>query len=124
LYRTAGHRTLEDVPALLAAANAFVLSSRWEGLPMVLLEAAAQRLPIVCTDVGGCREVARPDLGAVLTRTDPHDLARGMLKVMELPPEEQARIGQDLRNLVWSEFDIEAIGGRWEELYASLLASR
>ena len=59
-----------DVPSLLAAADGFVQSSEWEGLPMVLLEAAAQRVPIVSTDVGGCREVARPDLGAILTGED------------------------------------------------------
>lgn len=111
-----------DVPALLAAANAFVLSSRWEGLPIVLLEAAAQMLPIVCTDVGGCREVARPELGAVLTRTDPADLARGMLRVMDLAPEERARTGHRLWELIQSQFDMDAVVGRWEELYASLLA--
>lgn len=110
-----------DVPALLAAANAFVLSSLWEGLPMVLLEAAAQRLPIVCTDVGGCREVARPELGAVLAHPDPADIARGMLRVMDLTPDERARTGTDLRNLVRSEFDMDAVVVRWEELYASLL---
>jgi glycosyltransferase involved in cell wall biosynthesis len=113
-----------DVPALLAAANSFVLSSRWEGLPMVLLEAAAQMLPIVCTDVGGCREVARPELGAVLTRTDPVDLASGMLRVMDMTPDERAGTGSDLRNLVRSEFDMDAIVGRWEELYGTLLARR
>jgi glycosyltransferase involved in cell wall biosynthesis len=115
--------TRRDIPALLAAANGFVLSSRWEGLPMVLLEAAAQMRPIVCTDVGGCREIARPELGAVLTRTDPADLARGMLQVMDLTPEAQARTGQHLQNLVRTEFDIDAVVGRWEELYLSLLAT-
>jgi glycosyltransferase involved in cell wall biosynthesis len=111
-----------DVPALLAAGNAFVLSSRWEGLPMVLLEAAAQALPIVCTDVGGCREVARPELGAILARTNPIDLARGMLRVMDLAPAERARTGEQLRNLVRSEFDMDAVVVRWEELYTSLMA--
>ena len=111
-----------DVPALLAAGNAFVLSSRWEGLPMVLLEASAQMLPLVCTDVGGCREVARPELGAVLTRTDPKDLARGMLRVMDLVPAERARTGENLKNLVRCQFDMDAVVVRWEELYASLVA--
>lgn len=113
-----------DVPTLLAAANAFVLSSRWEGLPMVLLEAAASMLPVVCTDVGGCREIARPELGAVLTRTDPADLARGMLRVMDLTPDERSRTGRDLRSFVRSDFDMDAVVMRWEGLYASMLARR
>ena len=111
-----------DIPALLASASAFVLSSRWEGLPMVLLEAAAQMLPIVSTDVGGCRDVARPDLGAVLTRTDPADLARGMLSVMDMRPEERVRTGQRLQALVQSQFDMDVVAERWADLYASVLA--
>jgi glycosyltransferase involved in cell wall biosynthesis len=110
-----------DVAAILAAADAFVLSSRWEGLPMVLLEAAAQGLPIVSTDVGGCREVVRPELGGVLTEKDPGAIAAGMLSVMDLRPEERTAIGTDLRNLVESEFDMGAIVARWEALYASVM---
>lgn len=109
-----------DVPSLLAAADAFVLSSHWEGLPMVLLEAAAQRLPVVCADVGGCREVAKPELGAVLTEMSPAALATGMLSVMALSAAERSKIGRDLRNHVQSEFDMDAVVLRWERLYASV----
>ena len=47
-----------DVPRLLKAADAFVLSSRREGLPGVVLEAVAANLPIVATDLPGVREIA------------------------------------------------------------------
>jgi glycosyltransferase involved in cell wall biosynthesis len=110
-----------DVAAILAAANAFVMSSHWEGLPMVLLEAAAQALPIVCTDVGGCSEVVRPELGGVLTGRSPEAIASGMLWVMDLAADDRTKIGNDLRNLVQSEFDMGAVVGRWEELYASVM---
>lgn len=110
-----------DVPAILGAADAFVMSSLWEGLPMVLLEAAAQALPIVCTDVGGCSEVVRPELGGVLTETSPEAIARGMLSVMDLSPDERTQIGNDLRDLVRTQFDMSAVVRRWEELYASAM---
>lgn len=51
----AGQRT--DIPALLRAADAFLFCSRTEGLPNSLLEAMAASLPIVATDVPGCRDL-------------------------------------------------------------------
>jgi glycosyltransferase involved in cell wall biosynthesis len=47
----------KDVPELLHDADLFVMSSDWEGLPIALLEAMMTGLPVVVTDVGGCRDV-------------------------------------------------------------------
>jgi glycosyltransferase involved in cell wall biosynthesis len=47
----------QDIPELLAAMDTFVLTSRWEGLPRVVVEAVAAGVPVVTTDVGGAREV-------------------------------------------------------------------
>jgi glycosyltransferase involved in cell wall biosynthesis len=91
---------------------------------MVLLEAAAQSLPIVSTDVGGCREVVRPELGGVLTEPTPEAITSGMLSVMNLRPDERAAIGSALRTLVQSEFDMGAIVARWEALYTSLMTAQ
>ena len=109
-----------DVPGLLAAADGFVLSSRWEGLPMVLLEAAAQGLPIVCTDVGGDREVVRPELGGVLTDVDVTAIAEGMLRVMAMTPAERAAIGDALRDHVHSGYDMDVVVDRWRGIYTDL----
>ena len=117
-----GDRT--DAPSVLAAADGFVLSSRWEGLPMVLLEAAALGLPIVATDVGGCREVLRPELGGVLTSPSPESIAAGMLRIQAMGAGERTRIGAALKRHVLTEFDMERTVDRWQGLYADVLASR
>lgn len=109
-----------DVPALLAAADAFVLSSRWEGLPVVLLEAAAQAVPIVSTDVGGCREVASLDAGGILTEPGPAGIAQGMLTAMGLSEAQRAEAGRLLRERVKARFGLANIADRWEELYAAV----
>lgn len=53
-----------DVPSILKASDLFVLPSRWEGMPNVLLEAMASRLPIVSTRVEGVAELLGPGTDA------------------------------------------------------------
>jgi glycosyltransferase involved in cell wall biosynthesis len=110
-----------DAQSLLTAADAFVLSSRWEGLPMVLLEAAAQGVPIVSTDVGGCGEIAVPELGAVLTEPHPAALASGMKALMARSSRDREEIGRHLRRHVETEYELSSVVDRWEALYLSLI---
>ena len=116
----------EDVPALMAAADAFVLSSSTgEALPLVLLEAAASRLPIVTTDVGGCREVVMDGInGFIVPRLDSRALQQGMLQMMDLTEDERHAMGEQGREHVTEHFDIEQIVTRWETLYRELDAGR
>ncbi len=73
----------KDIPAILAAIDVLVFSSRWEGLPVTLLEGMAARRPIVSTDVGGVAGVVLPEKSAFLVRPeDPQSLAEACIKVM------------------------------------------
>jgi len=118
-------RFLGFAPKLLRwmqAADALVLSSLWEGLPMVLLEAAACALPAVGTDVPGVREVIEPGAdGFLVPPRDPSTLAKVMHRLMQLPLAERLRMGQRARLHAIARFDIKTVLDRWEDLYGSFL---
>lgn len=72
----------EDVPKLLKASDCFVLSSRWEGLPGVVLEAIAAGLLVVATDLPGVKEIAEhTNLINIVKVEDAEALAKGILDV-------------------------------------------
>lgn len=67
-----------NIQALLAQADMGILSSRTEGLPLVLLEYGNSRIPVVCTNVGHCKEVIGKT-GKLVEPGDPKKLATGIL---------------------------------------------
>ncbi|WP_223068714.1 glycosyltransferase [Paenibacillus caui] len=114
--RFLGIRT--DIPVLMNAADAYLMSSKWEGLPMVLLEACASGLPIVATDVGGNGEIVNSGVNGYLAEpSNPEQLADQMRRLMSHTPERRAEMGRYSRELVRQRYDIHAIAKRWEGLY-------
>jgi glycosyltransferase involved in cell wall biosynthesis len=69
---------IPDMPALLAAADALVLSTEYEGLPYVLLEGLAAGIPVVATDVPGCRPLLADGRGRRVPPRDAPALARAI----------------------------------------------
>lgn len=112
-----------DVPALLNGADGYVLSSRYEGLALVLLEAAASGLPLVVTTAGA--ETVVPDKsGWVVEAGDPAALAERMCALMALPPNRRRAMGAEGRSFVSSRYSLEAVLDTWESVYASVLEKR
>jgi glycosyltransferase involved in cell wall biosynthesis len=111
-----------DVPHLMAAADGYVLSSAWEGMPMVLLEASAAALPIVATRVGGNAEVVLAgESGLLALPKDSDALAACMLRVMRMTPEQRKAMGERGRAFVKARYDMPIIVDQWERIYAELL---
>jgi glycosyltransferase involved in cell wall biosynthesis len=112
-----------DVPALMEAADGFVMSSAWEGLPMVLLEAGMSALPAVVTDVGGSRDaVIDGTSGFIVPARDVGALAAAMTRLMSRSPDERRSMGEAARTHVTTTFAMDAIADRWDETYRRLLA--
>ncbi|MCX6630263.1 MAG: glycosyltransferase, partial [Candidatus Solibacter sp.] len=110
--------TREDLPALMNAADGLVLSSVVEGLPMVLLEAAATGLPCVSTEVGGVRDaVVDGQTGFLAPGGNPEALAAAMARLMELPGGAREAMGQAAREMALARFDMGSVTSQWEALY-------
>ncbi|MDA2808113.1 glycosyltransferase family 4 protein [Nocardiopsis suaedae] len=80
--RLLGHRT--DVADLLAAADAFILPSRWEGPSLVVMEALRAGLPVVATRVGGIADLYE-DCALLVPPGDPGALAAAVRRVLDEP---------------------------------------
>ncbi len=117
-----GHRS--DMPVVMAMAAIVVLPSFHEGLPKVLLEAAACARPIVASDVAGCREIVRHgENGLLVPAGDSTLLAEAVLTLIR-SPDRRAEFGRVGRERAVSEFAVETVVERTLAVYRSLLGSR
>jgi glycosyltransferase involved in cell wall biosynthesis len=112
----------QDMPVLMNACDGFVLSSDVEGLPMVLLEAAASGLPQVATAAGGVPEaVIHERTGFVVPPGDAAALTAAMQRLAAMPPEARASMARAAREQAVARFDLTAVTLQWEDLYRQLM---
>lgn len=107
----------EDVAELMNACDGLLLSSQVEGLPVVLLEAAASGLPCVATGVGGVREAVED--GRTGYVVPPTEFAAAMARMASLGAEERSRMSQAARDLAVARFDLNSVTAQWERQYES-----
>lgn len=114
-----------DIPEIMSAADGYVMSSAWEGMPMVLLEAAAAGLPIVATTVGGNHEVVSDEeSGFLVPPGDPDALSSAMLRLMGLSEAQRRSMGEQGRERVRTHYGLSRVVDRWEGLYHQVLARK
>lgn len=112
-----------DVPDLMRAADALVIPSRSEALPLALLEAALAGLPITATAVGDIPVLIEDGRSGLLCPAlDSEALAARMLELLHMEAPRRAALADTLRRRVRAEYALEAVIDRWEQLYAELLA--
>jgi glycosyltransferase involved in cell wall biosynthesis len=111
----------DDVSELLPGFDVFVLGSRFEGLPIALLEAMAAEVAVVATRVGGIPEVISDGVdGRLVAASDPTALADTLLDVLR-DHDQRARLAAAGRQTVATRFSIDRAVRRVETLYDSLL---
>ncbi|HEY2405108.1 MAG TPA: glycosyltransferase [Polyangiaceae bacterium] len=113
----------KDPENLLAACDAFALTSRSEGLPLVILEAMAMRLPIVSTAVGGVPDVVAPGVTGILVAAgDRAELTR-QLDWLASHASEALAMADVARQAVLDRYTIQHMANDYEALYARLVAA-
>lgn len=114
-----GHRA--DMPDVLASASIVVLPSYREGLPKVLLEAAACGRPVVTTDVPGCRDaIELGRTGLLVPVQNAEKLAEAIGGLLQNPAQ-CAALGAAGRALAEREFDVQAVVDKHLAIYDRLL---
>jgi len=113
-----------DVPALLGAVDVLALTSLYEGLPNVVIEAMATGAVAVATDVGGCRELITPgESGLLVAPGDVEAVTGAILQV--LGSEELARrLATAARRRIEGEFAIEAMVEKTMAVYDACLSQK
>jgi len=111
-----------DVTPWLSAFDLLMISSDFEGLPLVLLEAMAFEVPVVATAVGGIPEtVADGETGRLVAPGDPAALATAALELLA-DPVRRAAMGSAARRRAESEFSTDRMLTELEDLYDRLLS--
>ncbi len=110
---------LPGAAAVLASLSAFLLVSRCEGGPYAPLEAARAGVPLVLTDVVGCRDVVEDGRSGLLVPRDADAAAAAVLRLLDdrvLAARLTAAMGERLAE----RFDVRAQGAAHDALYARL----
>jgi glycosyltransferase involved in cell wall biosynthesis len=115
---------VSDIRAVWRSAHIGVLPSRREGLPTSLLEAAACGRPLVATDVPGCREIARPQVNALLVAPDDPPALADAISRMAQDANMRGRFGQASRQIVETEYSSDIVGREVVGLYDRLSGRR
>lgn len=116
-----GHVTWEghsnNMPERLASASIVCLPSYREGLPKVLLEAAAVGRPLIATDVPGCREIVKDGENGLLVKLKDVDTLYSAIETLVNNKKMRSSMGQNSRDLVESELSTEIINTQTIQLY-------
>ena len=101
----------------VAAADAYVLASDWEGMSNSLQDAMALGLPVVATKVGGVEELFEDGRAGFMAEVgEPDSLVQAMLRMSRLEPRERQAMGRRARDLIVEGFSVPQKMAEWHDL--------
>ena len=106
------------MPRLLAALDLFALSSRTEGLPLVVPEAMASSLPVVATAVGGLPAIVPPTVGKLVAAGDAAAL-RSAIEELAQDGDARRALGRAAHAHAHARFSLETMTSAYEHLYGA-----
>jgi glycosyltransferase involved in cell wall biosynthesis len=113
----------DDVADLLAAADAMVSSSWWEGMPNAVMEGMAMGLPVVATEVGGIPELVESGVtGLTVPARDPASLSQAMASVMQMDEEVRSALGRRARATLEKRHSWGFVLDEWDSTLRGVLA--
>jgi len=106
-----------DIDVLLQGMDCFALPSRWEGLPLALIEAMASGLPAIASNVSGNAEVIEHGkTGLLFAMGEVQELASGLMMMMD-KDEDRIRLAQEGQKMVVEKFGLQKAMGQYLLLY-------
>lgn len=111
------HGFSSDIAKVFSGANIVVLPSYREGLPKVLIEAAACGRAVVTTDVPGCRDAIEPNITGLLCKVKDAQSLSEQIEKLILNNELRNNMGKAGRELAEKEFDIKKVVEKHFEIY-------
>lgn len=105
------HPFTSNIQRFYSEAQVYILSSRWEGMPLVLMEAMSHGLPIVSSDLPVCKEIMG-DFAIYFKNGDINDLARSLKDATEIDWERKSKEALTIAK----RFDITTISNQWRKL--------
>jgi glycosyltransferase involved in cell wall biosynthesis len=120
LIRYLGH--VENMSELLSEMDCIVLPTYYgEGVPRILIEGASCGIPIVATNVAGCREIVKHGVNGVLVPTRNSSAMANAIRYLMHHPQECVRMGKEGRRLAVTEFDEKLVLESTYSVYKELL---
>lgn len=116
----AGSRS--DVADLLAASNAFLMSSISEGIPLTIIEAMAARLPVVSTAVGGIPEMVQHEQNGLLADSGDGPALGECLMRLQQNPDLAMRLAEAGRQTAEDQFSQQGMLDGYEKMYREMLS--